>query len=614
MSSLLDWLRSPGTLPHGFCYQWNPLLMWLHAVSDVLIALAYFSIPIVLVRFVRKRRDLPFDWMFVCFAVFIAACGSTHLIEVWTLWVPAYWFSGGVKVLTAVASVPTAIFLVRLLPQVLLLPSPAEMRAANEELRRQQAVLKESEQRFRQMADNIQEIFWIVDPETKQATYVSPAFEQICELPLDAIGRAPFCYRELIHPGDRARVLRALDALATDGRFDEEFRIICPSGRVKWMHAIGFTAKDQAGNVAKLVGTAQEITVRKEMEFVLRESEDRYRDLVEHSHDLICTHTLDGRLLSVNELPARLLGYTRAELLNKPMRDFLLPEYRALFDEGLETLKASGSLTGQMVVLTKSGERRIWEFHNTVRTDGVSPPIVRGVAHDVTERKQAEFQLRKLSGRLLQLQDEERRRISIDLHDSTGQELVALTAMLKQLHDQIPVAKRNWRKLVSRCQHIADQTLREVRTLSYVLHPPMLDESGLPDAVQHYLNGFRQRTGIVVGLDISSNFGRLPKETEVGLFRVVQESLLNIQRHSGSQTANVQLTRDPEHILLQVSDSGHGIAPGKMKNNGMVRAAMGVGIASMEERVNHVGGKLELRSNHHGTIVRVMVPVHEACA
>lgn len=856
MELLRNFFGPQGTLPHGFCYQWNPALIWLHVVSDILIALAYFSIPIVLLQFVKKRRDLPFHWMFVCFAVFIAACGSTHLAEVWTLWVPSYWLSGGIKVITALASLPTAVFLVRLLPQALLLPSPAAMRAANQELQLQQDSLRESEERFRQMAENIQEIFWMVDPQTKNATYISPAFEQICELPLQAIRTDPTCYRDLIHSEDRQRVLKALEVLQVTDRFDEEFRIVCPGGKVKWMRAIGFTAKDATGGVTSLVGTAQEITARKEIEFVLRESEDRYRDLVEHSTDLICTHGLDGQLLSVNELPVKVLGYTREELLNKPMRDFLLPDFRPQFDQSLQVLQREGSIQGHMVVLTKSGERRTWEFHNTLRTDGVGPPIVRGIAHDVTEqvrmekalrlseekfskaflaspysmsisslnedqlieandsffaltgysreeclgrpyfdlpvwnspmdkgeilrdvkdhgrirskqltmhtkvggqivvsysaelielghrtcllsvcediterkraearlleyekafegieemiavvshdlhyllanhafanfcglekkqvvgslvseifdgdffertvkaqleksfsgkvvsyeaayphlsggvrevlvshfpvegpagvdrvvwvlqditnRKQAEEKVRQLSGRLLRLQDEERRKISLDLHDSTGQELVALATMLKQLHDSIPTNKRTWRRLISECQFVADQTLREVRTLSYVLHPPMLDEAGLADAVQHYVKGFSLRTKIAVGLDIAPDFGRLPKDMELGLFRVIQESLVNIQRHSRSETATVHLLREPQNIKLQVTDTGRGIAAAT-KESGMHRASMGVGIASMEERVNQVGGSLEVSSSNHGTTVRVLVPAHE---
>src|SRR5216683_662156 len=601
-------------LPHGFCYQWKPLLVWLHVISDTLIAVAYFSIPPILIYLVKKKRDLPSDWMFVCFGTFIAACGATHLMEVVTLWLPLYWISGGVKVITALASLSTAALLMRAVPRVLSLPSTDEMRAANEELNRQAATLKKAEERFRQMADNIQEIFWIMDSQSKEVSYVSPAFEQICELPLDSLYANPTSYRELIHPQDRPRVLAELEKLESTNRFDEEFRIVCPSGTVKWIRAIGFTAKDPAGNVRTLVGTAQEITARKEMEIVARESEDRYRDLVEHSTDLICTHDLEGRLLSVNELPAKLLGYSREELLNKPMRDFLLPDARAQFDQSLLDIQKRGFVKGLMVVLTKTGERRIWEYHNTLRTDGVTAPVVRGIAHDVTEqrrveralrlseekfskafhsspveivittleegrfldvndsfernmgfareeaightslelglwaksderaavveqikkqggvrnleirlrtksgqvvvillsvesvelhgqqclltvgqditeRKRAEEELRHLSGQLLRLQDEERRRIARDLHDSTGQDLVALATMLGQLRVSIPSREQKSRKLLSECKALADQCIREVRTLSYLLHTPILDEAGLADAMRDYVKG-----------------------------------------------------------------------------------------------------------------------------
>src|SRR5260370_26942942 len=148
--------------------------------------------------------------------------------------------------------------------------STEEMRTANEELNRQAAMLKKTEERFRQMADNIQEIFWILDPQTKEVSYVSPAFEQICELPLDSLYSNPTSYRELIHPQDRQRVLAELDELKSTNRFDEEFRIVCPSGTVKWIRAIGFTAKDPAGNGRSLVCTAQANAVRQQMKVLLR--------------------------------------------------------------------------------------------------------------------------------------------------------------------------------------------------------------------------------------------------------------------------------------------------------------------------------------------------------
>src|SRR3981189_3959305 len=128
MKEILEKLFSSDFMPHGYCYLWKPGLVWLHVVSDALIALAYFSIPVTLMYFIRKRRDLPFNWMFLCFGTFIMACGTTHAMEVWTLWHGTYWLSGAIKAVTAIASVPTAILLVQLVPQALALPSPEAMK------------------------------------------------------------------------------------------------------------------------------------------------------------------------------------------------------------------------------------------------------------------------------------------------------------------------------------------------------------------------------------------------------------------------------------------------------------------------------------------------------
>jgi signal transduction histidine kinase/ActR/RegA family two-component response regulator len=143
-------------MPHGMCYLWRPDLLTLHVISDALIALAYFSIPFTLVYFVRKRKDLSFPRMFFCFAVFIIACGTTHLMEIWVIWHPAYWLSGGVKALTALASVPTAILLVRLVPRALQLPSPADLRVANAELEREIAERKRGESDIRKMNEQLE--------------------------------------------------------------------------------------------------------------------------------------------------------------------------------------------------------------------------------------------------------------------------------------------------------------------------------------------------------------------------------------------------------------------------------------------------------------------------
>ncbi|MBZ5538934.1 MAG: two-component sensor histidine kinase [Acidobacteriia bacterium] len=146
-------LLSPGPfMPHGFCYLWNWKLVWLHVISDTLVALAYISIPLTLTYFIRKRKDVPFNWMFLCFGIFIVACGATHVMEVVTLWIPAYWLSGGIKALTALASVPTAILLVHLMPQALALPRPEELRRANEALQAEIQERKQAEGKVRRQS------------------------------------------------------------------------------------------------------------------------------------------------------------------------------------------------------------------------------------------------------------------------------------------------------------------------------------------------------------------------------------------------------------------------------------------------------------------------------
>lgn len=135
MDDLIRYFSTENFMPHGHCYLWEPVLLWLHVGSDTLIALAYFTIPLTLIFFVRRRKDLQFNWMFMCFAVFILACGASHVMEIWTVWHPTYWLAGAIKALTALASIPTAILLVKLIPFALALPSPSALTASNEQLR-----------------------------------------------------------------------------------------------------------------------------------------------------------------------------------------------------------------------------------------------------------------------------------------------------------------------------------------------------------------------------------------------------------------------------------------------------------------------------------------------
>src|SRR5262249_34549544 len=225
------------------------------------------------------------------------------------------------------------------------------------------------------------------------------------------------------------------------------------------------------------------------------------------------------------------------------------------------------------------------------------------VCEDITERIQGEEKLRhaqarieRLSGQLLRLQDEERRKIARDLHDSIGQDLAALAMSLGHLRDSFSSEECDPRELLSECKVIANRCVREVRTMSYLLHPPALEHAGLAEAIREYIKGFNHRSGIDVELELAPNLGRLEPDTELTLFRVGQDSLTNIQRPSGSPRAKIRIRRDTD-LSLEISDVGRGVLSATSKRQDVPR---GVGIPSMEERVKLVGGKFHIDSTMRG--------------
>jgi PAS domain S-box-containing protein len=241
-------------------------------------------------------------------------------------------------------------------------------------------------------------------------------------------------------------------------------------------------------------------------------------------------------------------------------------------------------------------------------TEG-QPARMFGVIQDITERKQAEESLRQLSGRLLHLQDEERRRIARELHDTTGQSLAALTMNLSVLGASATTLEPKARKALFQSLALAESSSREIRTLSYLLHPPLLDEVGLISAVRWYTDGFSQRSGIAVDLDITSELGRLPSDVEITLFRIVQEALTNAHHHAASKSVRIRFERISSEVSLEIKDKGHGIPPETLKSIRIGSAKIGVGIAGMRERVNQLGGRLEINSSKRGTSVTAILPV-----
>ena len=221
--------------------------------------------------------------------------------------------------------------------------------------------------------------------------------------------------------------------------------------------------------------------------------------------------------------------------------------------------------------------------------------------------------LRQLSARLLRVQDEERRRIARDLHDSTGQMVAMLSMNLSALQAEAARIDAGLAKSVSENAAIANQVSNELRTISYLLHPPLLDEMGLESALRWFVEGFAQRSGIRIDLELARDFGRLSPDLETAVFRVVQECLTNIHRHSESVTAIIRLSQQSGQVLLKIEDAGKGIAAEKLTQVTSF-AASGVGLRGIRERIKDFDGELEIVSGEGGTQVRVSLPLNAAAA
>ncbi len=369
--------------------------------------------------------------------------------------------------------------------------------------------------------------------------------------------------------------------------------------------------QDRLRGVALLQQKAQALAELQRTTEDLRKAEDNLHLLVEGVKDY-AIFILDptGHILSWNVGARRIKGYEAQEIIGKhfsvfyqaedvrsgkPARELKIAASEGRYEEEGQRVRKDGSLFWAHVTITA-----LYDESGCLRGFGK-------VTRDITERKRAEESRRELSARLLSLQDDERRRLARDLHDSTAQTLSALSLNLALLNHFSEISNHPvGGKALADSLELVNQASGELRSMSYLLHPPLLDRGGLAKALPWYVEGFTKRTHIQVELEVSPEpFDRLPQEVETALFRIVQESLTNIFRHSGSSTAGVQLLRDCEGIRLRVWDHGKGL-PKETADD--VPAGFGVGIRGMHERVRQLGGRMEIRSESTGTTVEVELP------
>jgi len=351
----------------------------------------------------------------------------------------------------------------------------------------------------------------------------------------------------------------------------------------------------------------------------IRSSEELWQSVFENSEIGIVLADPTGKFVEANRAFQRLVGYTSEELKTLSYMDITHP---ADIHRGAEAIEQLVFGTKREVQLEKRYRHKNGEFiwvratGTVIRGGDRSPRYLLGLVEDVTDRKSAEqeldasvSQLHALAGRLMHEQDDERRRIAQLLHETTAQDLAALKMHLARLSRTASHLSESDRAALSESISLAEQSITEIRTLSYLLHPPFLDEMGLLSALRWYAAGFADRSGIAVNLELPESFDRLPRDTETALFRIIQESLINIHRHAESETARIRLRCDAGTLVLEVEDWGRGIPKGSLKHITSGGGVVGVGIAGMSERIERLGGCLELTSSNCGTTVRVRLPL-----
>jgi PAS domain S-box-containing protein len=431
----------------------------------------------------------------------------------------------------------------------------------------------------------------------------------------ETLGKTPSDMNLWLDPSERSQLLAQLKEKGELREQQFHFRTKSGDARTGQMSVV---ITDLDGRSCSLV-VVRDITARIEAENILRSNEERFRSLVENLHVGIVLCGPDSRILFGNQAasqifrvpPQRFVGKIPGELDLIPLAEDETPipsESRPL----ARVIATGQPVYGQMIGYRVPHLQDIlWTLLDAIPEFDANGALRRVILSftDLTDMKNAERAIHQLTTQLLQLQDEERRRIGRELHDGLAQTVLAVNLSLAQVRQSIEPLNSSAEKSLLKARALMGQMSREIRTLSFLLHPPLLDDLGLVSALKEYTLGFSERSGIDTQFFLLSEFARLPQPVETAFFRIVQESLANIQRHSGSSSAKIRLRRDSSTVVLEVIDFGCGMRAPSNGTSQSREIRLGVGVPGMHERMAQLGGRLELDSSSDGTTVRATIPL-----
>jgi PAS domain S-box-containing protein len=490
-----------------------------------------------------------------------------------------------------------------------------------------------AEERFRQLAENIDEVFWLTTPEQTELLYVSPAYERIFGRPRAEVYADPLAFLEAVHPEDRPRVRTSLPSLA-QGSWAERYRVVRSDGSVRWVRSRAFPIRNRAGDVYRIAGLTEDITEQKGAEDAVHERERLLELFFSQSLDGFFFMMLDEpvqwdetvdkeqvldyvfdhqRITKVNDAMLRQYGATRAQLIGSTPNDLFahdLAHGRAVWRRFLDA--------GRLHVETD--ERRI--DGTPIRIDGDYICLYEeqgagrivghfGVQRDVTARHRAqeelrlsEEQLRELANRLQAAREDERRRIAIEIHDRLGQALTGIKLDVAWLERRLtPDDDALHQRAQGTLRHI-DAAIESVKRIGAELRPAVLDTLGLTAAIEWQADEFTQRTGISCHLELPARPPVVDDARSTALFRVVQEALTNVARHASARRVDIRLEQENGHLVLEVADDGKGLG------DGQTTGPRSLGIAGMRERLGMHGGRLRIASRQPcGVVLEARMPL-----
>lgn len=435
----------------------------------------------------------------------------------------------------------------------------------------------------------------------------------------------------IIPPELQAQEVQILKRLRAGERIEHfETVRIAKGGRKVLVSLTISPVKDASGRIVGASKIARDVTHIKQVEQALRESEQKMRFCMEAANIGTWDWDIESGSIRWSENMEGVHGQRQGSFGGnvEAFQEGIYQEDRPRVEQAIEqALEGDGRYHAEYRQIKADGSLGWMEAHGQVIYDSSNRPIqMMGVCWDISERKaseqalkeaheqldamvkertseldRAQESLRMLSARLLQMQDDERRRIARELHDTAGQILVALNLTLVPVEEELIRNNPELAKQITESLRLIEELSRDLRTMSHLLHPPLLDEAGLHSAVRWYVEGFAERSKIDVDLELDPEVGRLPAELETAIFRIVQECLTNIHRHSGSNSASIAIIRDSRDVTIEIRDQGQGMPT-------PIRA--GVGIQGMGERVRQLGGRLEIESGNGGTRITAKFPAN----